>query len=132
MTPQTDLDGFDDQDGAEVLDETNLTEDGDDIANFDDIDDVYDITQAEGDEDEEEDEDVDIVDESELDAVEDELGSGRDDEGLDVEREPLDPVAGDDRDVEDGISDDVDGPAAFESEALAEDDIEALGYADES
>ncbi len=36
----------DDQDRAEVLDETHLTEDGGNIANFDDISDVYDATAA--------------------------------------------------------------------------------------
>lgn len=35
----------DDQDGAEALDETNLTEDGRDIANADDLPPVYDATQ---------------------------------------------------------------------------------------
>ena len=43
---------LEDQDQAEVLDETNLTRDGEDIANFDDIADVEDLTTALGDEDE--------------------------------------------------------------------------------
>ena len=40
---QTDI-AREDQDGAEVLDETNLTEDGRDIANADDLPPVYDAT----------------------------------------------------------------------------------------
>ena len=42
------------QDRAEVLDETNLTEDGEEIANFDEISDVLDLTAADGDADEDE------------------------------------------------------------------------------
>lgn len=124
MPPETD---YDPQDVAEVLDETNLTEDGQDIANFDEIDDVYDATQADDDAAEDEDDDYDILDESELDDIDDELEGGRDDEGLDVEREPLDPVGGGLSD-EDVISTDDEEPSDYESTRLAEDDIEALGY----
>jgi hypothetical protein len=49
-----DDDNIDDQDQAEVLDETNLTRDGENIANFDDIPDVFDVTTADGDADEDE------------------------------------------------------------------------------
>ena len=118
----------DDQDGAEVLDETNLTDDGDDIANFDEIDDVYDVTQAEGD-DEEDEEDFDDFDDEDADEIDDDLEGERDDEGLDVEREPQSPVTGDEDEIEAAFSDDVDAAADFESTQLAEDDIEALGYA---
>ena len=122
----------DDQDGAEVLDETNLTEDGDDIANFDEIDDVYDATQADGDEDEDEDEEFDDdLDDEDLDDLGDDLEGERDDEGLDIEREPLSPVTGDEDDMEAAISDDDDAAADFESTRLADDDIEVLGYAKE-
>ncbi|MDG2527448.1 primosomal protein [Caulobacter endophyticus] len=124
MPPETD---YDPQDVAEVLDETNLTEDGQDIANFDEIEDVYDVTQADDDDAEDEDDDYDILDESELDDLEDELEGGRDDEGLDVEREPLDPVGGGLSD-EDVISTDDEEPSDYESTRLAEDDVEALGY----
>lgn len=124
MPPEAD---YDPQDVAEVLDETNLTEDGQDIANFDDIDDVYDATQAEDDAAEDEDDDYDIIDDSELDDVDDELEGGRDDEGLDVEREPLDPVGGGLSD-EDLVSTDDEEPSDYESTRLAADDIEALGY----
>ncbi len=127
----TDID-YDDQDGAEALDETNLTEDGEDIANFDELDDVLDVTQADGDADEDEDDTDDLLDDEGLDDIDDELEGERDDEGLDIEREPLSAIAGDDEDVEGSISDDDDSAADFESTELADDDIEALGYADES
>jgi hypothetical protein len=123
---------YDDQDGAEVLDETNLTEDGEDIANFDELDDVYDVTQADGDDDEDEDDVDNVLDDENLDDIDDELEGERDDEGLDVEREPLSAISGDDENVEDGISDDDDSAADFESTELAEDDIESLGYAKDS
>lgn len=126
----TDTD-YDAQDSAEVLDETNLTDDGEGIANFDEIDDVLDVTQAEGDSDEDE-EDVDeLLDDEDLDDIVDDLEGGRDDEGLDIDREPLDAVAADE-DVEDSVSDEDDSAADFESTTLADDDIEALGYAKES
>lgn len=96
MPAETD---FDEQDVAEVLDETNLTPDGDDIASFDDIADVRDFTQLEGDDDE---------DEEDLDDLEGE----RDDEGLDVEREPLDALP---EDEDDGVSSDFDQPDDFEA-----------------
>jgi hypothetical protein len=127
MAPDTQ---FDDQDGAEVLDETNLTEDGQDIANFDDIEDVYDSTQADGDEDEDEDEEFDdLLEDEDLDDIGDDLEGERDDEGLDIEREPLSPVGGGEDDIEAAISDDDDAAADFESTQLADDDIEVLGYA---
>ena len=127
----TDTD-YDAQDNAEVLDETNLTDDGEDIANFDEIDDVLDVTQAEGDDDEDE-EDVDaLLDDEDLDDIDDDLEGGRDDEGLDIEREPLAAIAGDDEDLEGAVSNEDDSAADFESTELADDDIEALGYAKES
>jgi hypothetical protein len=127
----TDTD-YDDQDGAEALDETNLTDDGEDIANFDELDDVYDVTQADGDADEDDEDVDDLLDDEDLEDVDDDLESARDDEGRDVEREPLEAIAGDDEDLEDSISDDDDSAADFESTRLAEDDIESLGYAKES
>ncbi len=73
--------GSDPQDRAEVLDETHLTEDGGNIANFDEISDVYDATSAAGDS------DIDDLDperdEAEFDAAEfDDLTQERDDTGL--------------------------------------------------
>jgi hypothetical protein len=127
----TDID-YDDQDGAEALDETNLTEDGEDIANFDELDDVLDVTQADGDADEDEDDTDDLLDDENLDDIDDELEGERDDEGLDIEREPLSAIAGDDEDIEGAVSDEDDSAADFESTELADDDIESLGYAEES
>lgn len=74
----------DPQDRAEVLDETNLTRDGGNIANFDDISDVYDATAAA------DDADIDDLDperdEADFDAAEfdDNLTDDRDDAGLRV------------------------------------------------
>jgi len=123
---------YDAQDTAEVLDETNLTEDGEDIANFDEIDDVLDVTQADGDEDEDEAAVDALLDDEDFADIDDDLEGGRDDEGLDIEREPLAAIAGDDEDLEDSVSDEDDSAADFESTTLADDDIEALGYAKES
>jgi len=51
----------DDQDMAEIFDETNLTPDGDDIANADELPDLLDVTSAVGDaDDEDEDPDAEI------------------------------------------------------------------------
>lgn len=108
MPAETD---FDEQDVAEVLDETNLTPDGDDIANFDDIADVRDFTQLEGDDDED-DEDLDDLDDEDFDEIDDELEGERDDEGLDVEREPLDALP---EDENDGVSSDFEQPDDFEA-----------------
>lgn len=75
--------GSDPQDRAEVLDETNLTADGGNIANFDEISDVYDATSAS------DDADIDDLDperdEADFDAAEFEdsdLTEDRDDAGL--------------------------------------------------
>jgi hypothetical protein len=123
---------YDDQDGAEVLDETNLTDDGEGIANFDELDDVYDVTQAEGDADEDDEDLDDLLDDEDLEDIDDDLEGERDDEGQDIEREPLNAIAGDDEDPQNLVSDDDDSAADFESTELAEDDIESLGYAKES
>jgi hypothetical protein len=73
----------DPQDRAEVLDETNLTKDGGNIANFDEVSDVYDATSAS------DDADIDDLDperdEAEFDAAEfddGDLTEERDDTGL--------------------------------------------------
>jgi hypothetical protein len=75
-TPQFDAGDDEAQDRAETLDETNLTEDGEEIANFDDIPDVYDATAAAGDADED-----DPADDAPL--------EDRNDEGADIDLEPL-------------------------------------------
>jgi hypothetical protein len=58
---------LEDQDQAEVLDETNLTRDGEDIANFDEIPDVFDVTEAIGDAGEDEEADDGIETEEDVD-----------------------------------------------------------------
>ena len=126
MLPETDFEA-DAQDRAEVLDETNLTDDGGEIANFDEIDDVYDATAADGDEDEEDefDEDEEVDD--------DDLEAERDDEGLDIEREPLAATAEEEDDMDLDDVNDVPtsgGPARFESHDLSDDQLETLGYED--
>jgi len=89
-TPQFDAGEDEAQDRAETLDETNLTEDGEDIANFDDIPDVYDATTADGDNDDGEDIEDLGMDDDDFDDV-DQLteNSERDDEGMDIDLEPL-------------------------------------------
>ena len=77
-TDATTIEEADPQDLAEVFDETNLTKDGEEIANFDDLPDVYDATQA--------------------------LGDERDDDALDAGE--VDPDALDDEDLEDDPDDD--------------------------
>ncbi|MDB5469403.1 MAG: hypothetical protein JWR84_963 [Caulobacter sp.] len=90
--------GSDPQDRAEVLDETNLTEDGGNIANFDEISDVYDATAAS------DDSDVDDLDperdEAEFDAAEfddGDLTEERDDAGLRTAPEDRSFAADEDR-----------------------------------
>jgi hypothetical protein len=89
--PQFDPGDGEAQDRAETLDETNLTEDGEDIANFDEIPDVYDAVTAQGDEDDDVAEDADDLsiddDLEDLDTTND--NDERDDEGQDIDLEPL-------------------------------------------
>ncbi|MBV9509203.1 MAG: primosomal protein [Caulobacteraceae bacterium] len=144
---------FDAQDGAEVLDETNLTEDGDDLANFDEIEPVLDVTRAEGDEAEDDEdavaasdyprEDLDRLeaDEDELDPPEDAyeadigLAAGEEDEdegvhaGFDEDRRPAGDIEGlgavGDADSVEGGEDDF---TNFQSRRLDDKDLEDLGY----
>jgi len=106
MNPQADFE-TEAQDRAETLDETNLTEDGDSIASFDEIPDVFDATSAAGDSDDSafENEGAD----ADLDA--------RDDEGLDIRRAP--PSAG--ADEPGGVPTDADKPSDLEDEDEDED-----------
>ena len=90
--PQFDASDGEAQDRAETLDETNLTEDGEDIANFDDIPDVYNAVTADGDEDDGVAEDADdlSIDDDDLDDLDiTNDNDERDDEGQDVDLEPL-------------------------------------------
>ncbi len=89
--PQFDPNDGEAQDRAETLDETNLTEDGEDIANFDEIVDVYDAVTAQGDDDDDVAEDADdlSIDDDELDDLDTTNDDERDDEGQDIDLEPL-------------------------------------------
>ncbi|MDP2261281.1 MAG: primosomal protein [Caulobacter sp.] len=119
MTPLTDFE-YEPQDRAEVLDETNLTEDGREIANFDEIPDVFDATSAE-------DDDQGMEPDDDAAAIGDNLDGGRDDEGQDIRREPLSAEA----DTPDGVPTDADKPSDLEDSNPAEDvDSEADSHVD--
>ena len=102
----------DDQDLAETFDETNLTEDGEDIARLDMMRNVYDVTTADGDADDDEFEDdgADDFDPDELDESERESLLEEDD-GIDDDDGPVT------RDQGDLVSLDDSRPSDFESEA---------------
>ncbi|MBV8684908.1 MAG: primosomal protein [Caulobacteraceae bacterium] len=107
MAMDPDLDA-DDQDQAETFDETNLTEDGEDIARPDMMRNVYDVTSAEDDAEDDEledDFDPDALDESEREALLEE------DEGIDDDEGP------ETRDEGDLVAVDDDRPADFEGES---------------
>lgn len=152
----TDMDGADAQDTAEVLDETNLTDDGGDFVTFEEIQDdhVRDLTQLIGDADDQagealdEDEfDEDAIDDEDLESDEDSPGEA--DDSLDDDTE-FDEDLGDDADEVDGVAalgdDEVEleyagdmtdleharGSAKpFEAiRELDDDDLEELGYQD--
>lgn len=146
---------FDAQDAAEVFDETNLTEDGEDIANFDEIVDVYDATTRLGDS-----RDIAAMDEDEFDesVVDDEDAEEDEDEEADdrlrddLEDAPEDDLDLDTRDEDDGVTrlagdevdlesvgdldlvtDPVDDDAdKYESNRLSDEELHALGYPSKS
>lgn len=143
--PDMQDDQADPQDRAETLDETNLTEDGQEIANFDEIEDVYDATQKRGDADDEQalaldaaDYDPDDLDEE---AIEEDdfdpdiavkSAVGRRVGGFDEDRPGRDTVAGQrqvgDADAVEGGEDDF---TDFQSRRLSDDDLTNLGYAED-
>jgi hypothetical protein len=149
--PMSETPDFDEQDGAEALDETNLDDDaaiGGEARTFEELPDVLDVTQAEGDRDEDEaiaadaDEfdpelvgDADTEEDHELDyraateEHEDDLDGlgpeGVSDEGVSAsEIEGVD-LTGDADEVEGGEDDFTN----FESRAVEDADLENLGYA---
>ena len=142
----SDFDAADAQDRAEVLDETNLTEDGEDIANFDTIADVFDSTEEPGDADEDEAVDADDLEADDLDALdvdedeledpddpyEPEVGKGSQTSGKPME-DRLDPDDLEgmsivrDADLVEGGEDDF---TNFQSKTLSDKDLETLGYSD--
>jgi hypothetical protein len=136
------------QDRAETLDETNLTEDGEDIANFDTIADVFDSTEDPEDAEEDEEVDADDLDPDDLDKLEvdddelepsddpykPEVGKGEqtsgkrlEDVGGDGDIKGLDEVR--DADSVEGGEDDV---TDFQSRDVGDEDLAKLGYADGS
>jgi hypothetical protein len=103
---------LEDQDQAEVLDETNLTLDGEDIANFDTIPDVYDATSEVGDADEDEPVDGEIETDEDVEAEQDADLSPRTRLEDRAEREPAAPNGGN---IEDQVRDEPDSrPGGFE------------------
>ncbi len=109
---------FDPQDGAEVLDETNLTEDGVDSVTFEEIDDdhVADLTQLIGDADEDEVEalDEDELTEADLDATDEDL-----EEDEDSPTEVSDFIAAEQQALQElDDLDEVDGVAALETDEV--------------
>jgi hypothetical protein len=142
---------FDEQDGAEALDETNLDDDraiGGEARTFEELPDVEDLTQAEGDRDDDEGvaldaaefdpdavDDADTEDDDELDyraateEHEDDLDGQGPDDGFNEDRlsandvEGLDQVA--DADLAQGGEDDV---TDFQSTDVSDADLDALGY----
>ena len=145
-------DGFDDQDGAEALDEDKLdpAEQRGEMRTFEELPDVEDVTQARGDRDDDEalaldadefDEDAvtdaDFEDDDELayaaatEEREDDLDGQGPEDGFNEDRlakgqiEGLDQV--EDADQVEGGEDDV---SNFQSKAVSDADLEAMGYAE--
>jgi hypothetical protein len=123
----SDIESADPQDRAEAMDETNLTEDGGDIANFDDISDVYDATTRAGDNDvegleaEASEAEFEDYDEEELVMSADE----RDDTGMESEPDRLASGSGKEKARPNSAE-----PRSFESEDRGDVDVDALGYDD--
>jgi len=142
---------LDEQDVAEVFDETHLSEDQAEFTTLEEADDVFDITSALGDsrdilaldapeldpealddDDLEEDEDLD-------DNLDDDLEDAEEDGDIDAEdvddKDAVDQLEWDEADVEtvadvDAVTDfEEDEADEFESENLADDGLEDLGYA---
>ena len=152
MPAETPDPGLDEQDQAEVFDETHLDDDAE-FVTLEEMPDVYDATRALGDsrdtqaldadeldpatlddEDLEDDEDLDdsvhdeLEDEEEDDDVDDDDDSDAEDgvDMLDLDEAEVEDVA----DVDDATDPDDDDEAAYESEDLSDCDLEDLGYRD--
>lgn len=132
----------DEQDQSEVFDETHLDDEGDGGQLLDEVDDVLDVTQAEGDSDEEDfdEDDQDLDDELALDGVEAEA-----DALLGVDQARISEIDGESAGA--GADDEVElvyaglmrnqkgaqaSAAHWEAKRLSDDDIEDLGYGPES
>lgn len=119
MTSDLD-DEADGQDLAEVFDETNTTEDGEDIAHPDMAPNVYDVTYEDGDADEsdevDEDFDPDLATDDELDEMLDR------DDGVDDDDEATPP------DDEDRVTTDDEEASDYESPSLSDAELASSGY----
>jgi len=133
---------FDAEDIAEVVDETNLTEDGEDIANFDEIPRVLDVTSTIDDADEGDgDDDPELFDEDEEFDGEETPGDDSPRTGLEdrpdsavfyVEDDEDEPPPDDDEDgppVDELVTtEDRSKPNRFESANLSDEQLADLGY----
>jgi hypothetical protein len=130
MDDRPDIDA---EDIAEVVDETNLTEDGEDIANFDEMPRVLDVTSAIDDADEGDgDDDPELFDEDER--FDDAETEGDDSPRTGLEDRPDNEAVAEDDD-EDGppidelvTTEDRGKPSRFESRSLSDEQVAALGY----
>ena len=129
---------YDEQDQAEVYDETHLDDEGDGEFLLDEADSVLDVTQADGDADEEEfdEDDIDIDGELALDGVEAEADAllGVDGEKINQSDAGSNGLQADDEVelVYAGLMENERGAQAsaahWEARRLSDDDIEDLGY----
>ncbi len=122
---------FDAEDIAEVVDETNLTEDGDDIANFDDMPRVLDVTSTIDDADEGDgDDDPELFDEDER--FDDEETAGDDSPRTGLEDRPDSAVSyadDEERPVDELVTtEDRSKSNRFESPSLSDEQLADLGY----
>jgi len=127
----SDIPDHDDQEGAETLDETNLTPDGEDIANFDSLPSLFDATAAEDDADEDEPLD-DPVDDEDLAAIDIDEEEEEDSSPRTLEDRPEDSPGsvGARRDADRVSNEDRIDPSRFESRYLSDDQLRELGYKD--
>jgi len=130
MDDRPDIDA---EDVAEVVDETNLTEDGEDIANFDEMPGVLDVTSTIDDADEGDgDDDPELFDEDER--FDDAETAGDDSPRTGLEDRPDNVVVATDEDEDSApidqlvTTEDRGKPSRFESRNLSDEQIEALGY----
>jgi hypothetical protein len=131
MDDRPDIDA---EDIAEVVDETNLTEDGEDIANFDEMPRVLDVTSTIDDADEGDgDDDPELFDEGDR-FEDDEEIAGDDSPRTGLEDRPDNAVtsADDDEDrppIDELVTtEDRRKPSRFESANLSDDQLAELGY----
>jgi hypothetical protein len=123
----------DPQDQAEVADETNFSESGESFMTLEDLDDVLDVTRAEGDEDED-DFDEDNIDDEDLEE-DDELHyravSEDDDEGDEAAVSSGDEIDGlyEVRDASEATGGEDDF-TNFEARRIDDDGLDRLGYLD--